>query len=148
MCAEAETLDKEGFVVDFKRLVTEVLQPSHALLDHALAIGEDTWSEVRQDLEGLGERLVGSRAAIHGADARGPELVVQRLAGAENRYPGGMKVAVFPFALTSERLAGWLWRLADETIAQPSQGRVRIPWTRVYETLHPVESVAEFRPEG
>lgn len=146
VCAEAEVLDKEGFVVDFKRIVTDVLQPSHALLDHALAVGEDTWREVAVELESLGSRLVQSRSLIHGPDARGPDAVVMRLAGAENRYPGGMKVAVFPFSPTSERLAAWLYELANEKIAADSGGRVRIAWTRVYETLHPVESVAEYRP--
>lgn len=142
VCAAADTLDKEGFVVDFKRIVSEVLQPSHALLDHALVVGEDTWAEVAVELEALGARLIASRTAVHGPDAKGPEATVQRLAGAENRYPGGMKVAIFPFSPTSERLAEWLHRLATERLAD---GRVRIDWVRVYETLHPVESVAEFR---
>lgn len=142
VCAAASTLDREGFVVDFKRIVGEVLQPSHALLDHALAIGEDTWNEVSGDLEQLGTKLVASRAALHGADVVGPPLVVTRLAGAENRFAGGMKVAVFPFSPTSERLAEWLHALATEKLAD---ARVHIEWTRVYETLHPVESVAEFR---
>jgi 6-pyruvoyl-tetrahydropterin synthase len=142
VCAASSTLDREGFVVDFKRIVGEVLQPSHALLDHALAIGEDTWSEVSGELEQLGAKLVGSRAALHGPDIAGPPLVVTRLAGAENRFAGGMKIAVFPFSPTSERLAEWLHNLASEKLAD---ARVHIEWTRVYETLHPVESVAEFR---
>jgi 6-pyruvoyl-tetrahydropterin synthase len=145
VCAEASSLDEEGFVVDFKKLVTDVLQPCHALLDHALAVGEPTWAEVAGELEALGSKLVASRALVHGPDAKGPDPVVMRLAGAENRYAGGMKVAVFPFSPTSERLAQWLWQLADEKLARPTSGRVAIAWTRVYETLHPVESVAEFR---
>ena len=63
------------------------------------------------------------------------------LFGAHTRFPGGMKIAVFPFSPTSERLAEWLWGLANEKLAD---ARVHVPWVRVYETLHPVESVAEF----
>jgi hypothetical protein len=53
-----------------------------------------------------------------------------------------MKVAVFPFSPTSERLAEWLYGLAHSKI---TDDRVSIDWVRVYETLHPVESVAEYR---
>lgn len=141
VCAQADALDKEGFVVDFKRIVSEVLAPSHALLDHALAIGEDTWTDISADLEAMGAKLVASRATVHGPDIAGPPLLVTRLKGAENRFAGGMKIAVFPFSPTSERLAEWLHALATEKLADD---RVTIAWTRVYETLHPVESVAEF----
>ena len=141
VCAEASLLDKEGFVIDFKKIVTDVLAPTHALLDHALAMGEETWSEISGDLHALGATLVASRALIHGPDCDGPPLVVTRLSGAENRFAGGMKIAVFPFSPTSERLAEWLHTLATEKLANE---RVTIAWTRVYETLHPVESVAEF----
>ena len=141
VCAEAATLDREGFVVDFGRLRKEVLEPTHKLLDHALAIGEETWAEVAGDLEGLGQKLVASRAQVHGSSAPPITLDVVRLAGAENRYAGGMKIAVFPFSPTSERLAAWFHAVATEKLAD---ARVSIAWTRVYETLHPVESVAEF----
>ena len=141
VCAEAATLDKEGFVLDFKRIVTDVLQPCHALLDHALAIGEDTWGEVAADLESLGTKLVASRALIHGPDVAGPPMTVTRLSGAANRFAGGMKIAVFPFSPTSERFAQWLHAVATEKLADD---RVKIAWTRVYETLHPVHSVAEY----
>ena len=143
VCAQAKDLDREGFVVDFKQLVTQVLQPCHGMLDHALAIGEETWSEVHEDLARMGTSLVASRALVHGPDVVGPACDVVKLAGAETRYPGGMKVAVFPFSPTSERLAAWLYGLADEKLAN---GRVSIAYTRVYETLHPVESVAEYAP--
>ena len=63
------------------------------------------------------------------------------LNGAELRRPGGLKVAVFPFNPTSERIAEWLYGLAVETL---EDNRVQIAYARVYETLHPVESVAEF----
>ena len=77
-----------------------------------------------------------------GPDVAGPPLLVTRLGGAENRFAGGMKIAVFPFSPTSERLAEWLHAVATDKLAD---GRVTIAWTRVYETLHPVESVAEFK---
>ncbi|MFW6023956.1 MAG: hypothetical protein ACOC9O_04340, partial [Myxococcota bacterium] len=68
---------------------------------------------------------------------------VVQLAGAETRYPGGLKVAVFPFSPTSERLAEWLYGLAASRL---EDDRVRVAYGRIYETLHPVESVAEYRP--
>jgi 6-pyruvoyl-tetrahydropterin synthase len=141
VCCAAETLDKEGFVIDFRRISTGVLQPAHALLDHSLAIGAATWGEVEHELAALGNKLVASRVAVHGADA--PPLTAEphEVHGAHARYPGGMKVAVFPFSPSSETLAKWLWELAN---AQLADARVSIPWVRVYETLHPVESVAEF----
>ena len=65
------------------------------------------------------------------------------LAGARNEHPGGMKVAVFPFPPTSERLAAWLYELARSRL---EDDRVRVRLTRVYETMHPVHSVAEYCP--
>lgn len=137
----AETLDREGFVVDFGLLKERVLQPCHALLDHALAIGAATYEETEPALEALGQRLVASRAFVHGEAFASPEPPLT-LGGASLRYPGGMKVCVFPFAPTSERLAEWLHGLAEAELADD---RVRVTFARVYETLHPVESVAEFR---
>ena len=142
VCAQADVLDRQGFVVDFKNIVVDVLTPAHALLDHALAIGEDTWNDVSGELESLGAKLVASRAAMHGPDIVSPPLLVTRLGSAENRFAGGMKIAVFPFSPTSERLAEWLYAVATDKLAND---RVSIAWTRVYETLHPVESVAEFK---
>ncbi len=137
---EAGELDAQGFVVDFSELKNEVLKPCHRLLDHSLALGEATYAEVESDLERMGERLLASRSSE--AAARAPKLEPVRLQGAENRFPGGMKLAVFPFAPTSERLAQWLFELAD---ARLGGGRVRVACGRVYETLHPVEAVAEYR---
>ena len=137
---EAEQLDAEGFVVDFGRLNGEVLRPCHRLLDHALAIGAPTFTEIREVLAPVGERLVSSREKVHGS-AVPPNTPAFALAGARLEYPGGMKVAVFPFSPTSERLAEWLWSLAEARLADD---RVRVAYGRVYETLHPVESVATF----
>jgi hypothetical protein len=65
------------------------------------------------------------------------------LAGARNQTPGGIKVCVFPFTPTSERLAQWLHQVATETMADD---RVKVRGTRVYETLHPMESFADYEP--
>jgi hypothetical protein len=65
------------------------------------------------------------------------------LNGARNERPGGIKVAVFPFTPTSERLAQWLY---DATKKSVGDGRVQVVSARVYETLHPTELVAEYRP--
>ncbi len=136
---EASELTPEGFVIDFKHLKSGVLKPCAELLDHALAVGEVTYQQIEGDLAELGKKLLATRPD-GGADE--PKPVVE-LNGAINRYPGGMKVAVFPFNPTSERLAEWLWRLADSAL---SDGRVGVGYGRIYETLHPVQSVAEYTP--
>lgn len=136
---EAEELDARGFVVDFSELKSEVLAPCHTLLDHSLALGRETYDELELELERIGQRLLASRSP--GDAARAPKPHGIRLHGAENRFPGGMKLAVFPFAPTSERLSRWLFELAE---ARLGDGRVRIACGRVYETLHPVEAVAEY----
>lgn len=139
----ARALDAEGFVRDFSDLRREVLEPCYALLDHSLAIGEDTWSETKTALADLGEGLVASREVTmghRGERQAGHEGV---LAGARNEFPGDIKVSVFPFAPTSERLAEWLYALSKERMADD---RVEVVSTRIYETLHPVESIAEYLP--
>ncbi len=137
----AEELDAQGFVIDFHDLSHGVLRPCHALLDHALAVGEETFAEIHDALVPLGRSLVASRAAVHG-DTAPVERRSLRLNGAECRYPGDLKVCVFPFGPTSERLARWLYELTAEKLGTD---RVRVDFARVYETLHPVESVAEYR---
>jgi len=132
---EGDTLDATGFVIDFHRLIDGVLSPCHALLDHSLAVGEDTYAEAREQLVALGEVLV--------PDAPAELPPSEPLAGARSEAPGGMRVVVFPFNPTSERLAQWLFCLAD---ARLSDEHVRVVYARVYETLLPVESVAEYRP--
>ena len=137
----APTLDREGFVVDFGRLKAEVLEPVHRLLDHALAVGAATYDDVAGELVPVGEKLLASRAEVHGAQTGVTAPASLELAGARTQYPGGMKVVVFPFDPTSERLAEWLYRLAESTLAND---RVNVAIARVFETLHPVESVATF----
>jgi 6-pyruvoyl-tetrahydropterin synthase len=138
---EARALDSQGFVVDFDLVQERLLVPVHRLLDHSLAIGESTWAESRDLLGPLGTALVGSRKETLGHLGAAPESIEGELAGARNEHPGGIKVAVFPFTPTSERLAEWLYRAADRTFADD---RVRVACGRVYESLHPAEAVAEF----
>ncbi len=135
---EAAELDESGFVIDFGKLKREVLKPCHALLDHSLAVGTQTYDEVVAHLTGLGAGLIASRN-LPGAEEAPPDEL--ELGGAQTRFPGGMKVAVFPFSPTSERLARWLYELAD---ARLSDDRVSVAVGRVYETLHPVHAVAEY----
>jgi 6-pyruvoyl-tetrahydropterin synthase len=140
----ARTLDAEGFVRDFSDLRNEVLAPCHVLLDHALAIGNDTWEESKGSLGSLGEIFVASREHTMGHKGERQEGIEGMLAGARNEFPGGIKVAVFPFAPTSERFAEWLYRLTVEKMADD---RVNVVCARVYESLHPTESIAEYWPE-
>ncbi len=138
----ASELDKQGFVVDFDELDTRVLSPCFRLLDHAMAIGEETFGDVAGELEQIGVKLVKSRVAVHGeSKITAPQAT--KLHGAENRFPGGIKVAVFPFSPTSERLARWLYEAAE---SQVGNERVGVAYARVYETLRPVEQMAEYAP--
>jgi len=136
----ASELDGEGFVVDFSQLRKNVLMPCHALLDHSLAMGEDTWAKNKDFLAPIGADLVGSRMdKMGGGEAQ--NALVGELCGARNEFPGGIKVAVFPFNPTSERLAEWLYSVASANL---EDGRVKVAAARVFESLHPVESVAEY----
>ena len=138
---EATELDEQGFVLDFGELKSKVLNPCHVLLDHSLAIGSSTYDDIGSNLEPIGVSLLGSRAEPDPDHAnKCPRIILN---GAEARYPGGMKVTVFPFTPTSERIAQWLFELASSEL---EDARVRVAYTRIYETLHPVEAVAEFIP--
>ena len=139
---EAASLDETGFVVDFSELSGTILRPCHALLDHALAMGHETYQETELHLADLGTSLLATRARDTG-DSPTASPNAHTLQGAVNRFPGGLKVAVFPFSPTSERLAKWLYALAHERLADE---RVQVSFARVYETLHPVESTATYKP--
>jgi len=141
---EAETLDADGFIIDFKDLSQGVLQPCHDLLDHGLAVGKATFSEIELPLGPVGVELVRSREVVHG-EPMPTERTPMEIAGARACYPGGIKVVVFPFAPTSERIAQWLWQAAHDAL-QDHAPRVRVVSARVYEALHPVETVAEYLP--
>ena len=140
---EATELDKEGFVADFDVLHEKVLMPCHTLLDHSFAMGEETWSENEAALTMLGNGLVNSRMVIHGHLCEPQATIQGELNHAQNRMPGGMKVAVFPFTPTSERLAEWLFGLTQQVMADD---RVKVASARIWESLHPSEAVAEYAP--
>lgn len=137
----APELDDQGFVVDFGLLKRRVLTPCHALLDHSLAVGEATYTEIQSELQEMGRKLLESRGPVECEEAA-PNP--HELGGARTERPGGMKVAVFPFSPTSERLARWLYELAA---SQLDDDRVRVSVGRIYETLHPVHAVAEYAPD-
>ncbi|MBR57058.1 MAG: hypothetical protein CMH54_03270 [Myxococcales bacterium] len=137
-----ETLTEEGFVIDFKQLKEQVLMPCHALLDHSLAMGAEVYETIEAELVEIGGKVLATREEVHGQTKTPPPAVVELFA-ARNCYPGGLKIAVFPFSPTSERMARWLYELADKVLGDD---RVKVQYARIYETLHPVESVAEYRP--
>lgn len=139
----ARELDNQGFVVDFDELHAKVLDPCHALLDHALAVGAATWEETSTELAALGEKLVASRMTTLGNLGELQPALEGELLGARNERPGAIKVAVFPFTPTSERLAQWLFDVATKEMGSD---RVSIVNARVYETMHPTELVAEYKP--
>ena len=139
----AAELDDEGFVVDFSHIKREVLQPAHRLLDHSLAIGEATWAETHEQLAELGTRLVDSRKETVGDRGELQAYLEDSLGGARNELPGDIKVAVFPFAPTSETLAKWLFDVAQEKL---DDERVSVTGSRVFEALRPVETYAEYAP--
>ncbi len=140
---QASALDKHGFVIDFDQLHARVLARCHRLLDHSLAVGADTWRETAEQLAALGKTLVASRMHTMGSLGALQPALDGALMGARNERPGGIKVAVFPFTPTSERLAHWLYDVTEEVVGD---GRVSVASARVYETLQPTELVAEYRP--
>jgi 6-pyruvoyl-tetrahydropterin synthase len=141
----ARELDSQGFVLDFDALQAQVLVPCHRLLDHSLALGTKSYAENREVLIALGRNLLASRNDVLGSSGEPVMILDGDLGGAFNELPGGMKVAVFPFTPTSERLAEWLYGVAS---ARVDDGRVSVLAARVYESLHPVEMFAEFVPES
>ncbi len=140
---QADELDAMGFVYDFDKLHEHVLVPCFEMLDHSLAVGAETWAETSTELAAIGEKLVASRVGTIGSRGEPQEMFEGELEGARNERPGGIKVAVFPFTPSSERLAKWLF---DVTASRVADERVSVAWTKVYETLHPTVSVAEYRP--
>jgi len=140
---EAAELDVEGFVVDFDRVHARLLSPVFSLLDHSLALGEASYAETKDLFVPLGTTLVASRKATLGSLGSPPPGLEGELAGARNERPGGIKLAIFPFTPTSERLAEWLYRAAA---SQFEDARVKVARARIYESLHPDESVADYLP--
>jgi 6-pyruvoyl-tetrahydropterin synthase len=145
---QADTLDAEGFVCDFSTLKRKVLTPIEIALDHAFAIGSEVYPKIAADLQHMGDQLLGTRVKVHGLQEACvmqdhnmqkalhldlPELEVQAL--------GSCKVAVFQFNPTSERLSKWLY---DVAVTRMEDVEISVSRARVYETLHPVQSYAEY----
>lgn len=140
---QASELDAQGFVADFDDVHARVLLPCHRLLDHSLALGEESYGENRAALEQLGKSLVATRLGTIGSLGDPQEALDRELHGARNEHPGGIKVCVFPFTPTSERLARWLFEVTSRVL---EDDRVRVGRARIYETLHPTECYAEYVP--
>lgn len=138
---EARELDAEGFVVDFDRVHDDLLVPCFQILDHSLALGQQSYDEVVEDLTRLGHKLVSSRHETLGHLGHPPPVYDGLLNGARNELPGGIKLAIFPFTPTSERLAKWLY---DGATAAFADERVQVARARIYESLHPSESFADY----
>jgi 6-pyruvoyl-tetrahydropterin synthase len=60
-------LDAQGFVVDFDDLYERVLTPCHRLLDHSLAMGEQSFNENRAAFAQLGGSIIEARREIIGS---------------------------------------------------------------------------------
>jgi len=140
---ESDELDEHGFVADFDLSYETVLTPCPLLLDHSLAVGEEPSAEIKAPMGDVGKALVHSRTLLHGHRGERQAMLDEPLQGARNELPGGIKVCVFPFTPTSERIAQWLHAVATQHMADD---RVRVTRARVYETLHPMESFADYIP--
>lgn len=140
---EAKVLDAEGFVIDFDLIHERLMDPCFKLLDHSLALGEKSFAETKELLAPLGTTLVASRHDTLGHLGATPETLQAALGGARNELPGGIKIAVFPFTPTSERLAEWFYGVAQTMFGDD---RVSVKLARIYESLHPSESIAEYEP--
>lgn len=165
----AGDLDNEGFVVDFKWLKHHLLEPVHSMLDHGFAIKMETFDEMKYALYHVHRAMRDTRLDVHGCSLEyngrwlfrhkiekdefgqlvGPTpptaLPLNTLGGAYDVDLAGLKVIVFPVAPTSERLAEWLHDIARSALKSAGKDQVTVVSASVYETLHPVESVATYQ---
>lgn len=132
----SDDLDEHGFVIDFSDLKREILAPIHQLLDHGLLLSRATFDDVEESLLEVCESLFSTRCGAGGSNRW---FAPGELCGMVQHNVGGLKVITSPFAPTSERLAKWLWTVASDFF--PTSMAIV---ARVYETLHPVEAVAEY----
>jgi hypothetical protein len=89
----------------------------------------------------VGNAFVGSRNETLGHRGERQAALEGELFGARNEWASDIKIAVFPFSPTSERLAEWLYRTSQQKL---SDTRVQVARARVYETLAPVACYADF----
>lgn len=138
-----QELDRLGMVADFGQLKKHVLIPVHELCDHAFALSERMAYTIRPHLESIWQAFRATRVSEVPM-----YTTVTDLNGARHLFLGdGMKVAVFPFAPTSERLAEWLYGVANrwaERYRQAAGQELVVVRATVYETLHPVKAFATY----
>lgn len=132
VCVASDHLDSTGFVIDFGDIKKKVLQPVKDLLDHSLLLSRVDYDNGQQSLDKLGEDL-----GLELTDNIEDELHEVTLTAVGAR----LAVCVSPFRPTSENLARWLYELACERL---NDSRKRVLWARVYESLHPQQSYAEY----
>lgn len=136
----AQALDELGMVVDFQQLKAQVLQPIHDLLDHGLVLSQQTYEASCSALVKLSDALVGTLKPIRDP---GP----WELFGAKRVAHVAMKIVVFPFAPTCERLSEWLFQVARGTIGVGPVGAPRqlhVLHARVIESLSEPMSYATY----
>ena len=171
LCLTALELDHHGFVMDFGTLKKEVLSPVHSLLDHGFLVYHETLKEhnffqglsmIHKVMRSTGEQInpgspllqrfyegIPIRGGAGEMEAFEATAEFERIAlnGALDYNVGGLKIVSFPTPPTSERIAEWLHTLAESKLGQGHRDRpFRVEWARVYETLHPVQQYAEYRP--
>lgn len=146
-------LDETGFVVDFSKVRKLILQPVHDLLDHGFVVDQKTYDASKDDLEKLSTVFQQNRVDNHGTEKAQSCATKIKLKSGLVPYivdtaliqMDSFKVIVFPYPPTSERLALWLYSHATRTLRDGEKCQtVNVEYARVYETLHPVETYAEF----
>lgn len=151
VCLKSRVLDKEGFVCDFGLVKKHILTPVEKVLDHAFALGEGLAASIIEPLKVIGGRLLEQREKLYGVDAadamQGENIkacVSYSLPGVRVGFIDGVKLVTFDFNPTSERLAEWFYKYAQAQADQHISKLIKVDRVRVYETMHPVESFAEF----
>jgi 6-pyruvoyl-tetrahydropterin synthase len=156
-----EKLNPMGFVIDFSLMKRMILEPVHKLLDHGLCLWRGTLfqPEGQRIFIELGRLLTATRKSAEGSNrwlfhyelGHNGDLLInpgegqRTLADAFDVDMGGMKCIAFPVVPTSERIAEWFATFAQSVLAKHDI-EVKVTCARIYETLHPVEAIAEYRP--
>lgn len=135
VCLQTQVLDKYGFVLDFGVLKQKVLTPIHDFLDHSFITGESVAKEVHPAFTQLGKALKASPDA---------NRFVSNFHNAKQYLRGGMKLIVFPFNPTAELLCKWFYQTTYSILFNDM---VHISSVRIYESLHPTESMIEYSEE-
>lgn len=140
-------LNETGFVADFGDIKNKVLVPVHSVLDHSMLMGQEMFEKSWTHWDKIGRLQLATRTGLAREPIGAEPLLIASVEGVQLRKVGGMRITTSPFNPTSERLAEWLYRATHTLIstnAAISGSDLRVDRARVYETLHPVESFAEF----